>query len=475
MKNPLILELLGTMNTKQRQQFDRFLMSPYFNVPSRLQQAYKLLSHSSFLEQPDHLKNSVFTALFPGEPYTDSKIRLLYSDLLQQLKIFLFIENQRNNQDAQELHLVKYLRRAKKIKLFERTASSLKAKLLQSRTWNPEAFDALHEIDMEIMSHESFKNRFSIFNFQESAETLEISALIKRLRIYLEQLSHEALTTTRTPYPLLEESILLAREKKWDQHPELKIYLQAVQLFTEPERTEYFHRYLDVLKKHEQEFDFERERELYLTALNYGIRKINKNIPEFFRITLDLFRHGVKKGWLLDYGVMSSLTYKNIIVLCIRMNDLKLAITVLEEYKNLVDVSERNMIYQFCLARIYKEQGLFQKALYLLNTSLFKDPLIELNARVEMIKIYYETQETDLMQNQILSTKSLIRRSKKLGYHRPYYEHFLNHARRLYQTIDISKQECENWVREIETEKQCIEKNWLLSRVALVPVRRNAS
>ena len=344
MKNPIVLELLDSLNNKQQQQFGLFLHSSYFNVPKRLQDAYAFLLRSKYLNQPERLKSELFSALYPGESYEDSKIRLLYSDLLQQLKKFLFIEHQRNNTDQQELYLVKYLRRAKRLHLFERTASSLKEKLQNSKTWNPEAFDTLNEIDMEIMSHESFKNRFTLFNFQESSETLEISALIKRLRIYLEQLSQEAISTSRSTYPLLNEWIHEARQKNWDRHPELQIYMQALQLFVEPDQTDHYKAFLLLLKTHEMHFDFERERELYLTALNYGIRKINKNITEFFGHTLELFRHGVRKGWLLDYGVMSSLTYKNIIVLCIRMDDLSLAIQLLEEYKNLVDPSERNMI-----------------------------------------------------------------------------------------------------------------------------------
>ena len=162
---------------------------------------------------------------------------------------------------------------------------------------------------------------------------------------------------------------------------------------------------------------------------------------------------------------MSSLTYKNIIALCIRMNDLKLAIQLLEEYKNLVSPKERNTIYHFNLAKIYKEQKEYSKALYLLQTSVFKDPLIELNARVEMIKIYYEIREGDLMHLQIQATRNLIKRSSKLGYHREYYSNFLQQANRLFTAKRIGHEEKTQWLAEIRSDPRLIDKNWLFTMV----------
>jgi tetratricopeptide (TPR) repeat protein len=237
-----------------------------------------------------------------------------------------------------------------------------------------------------------------------------------------------------------------------------------------PGEDEYFEEYLKMIKKYEVDFDFERGRQIYLTALNYCIRKINQNNTSYFQKTLELYQHCVKHEWLLDYGVMSSLTYKNIIALCIRMNDLDLAIKLLEEYKNLVSSNDRNTIYHFNLAKIYKEQQEYAKALYLLNTSVFKDPLIELNARVEMIKIYYEIHEVELMHNQIQATKNLIKRSKKLGYHREYYSNFLQTANKLFSTRQLNRIEKDNWLNAIRSDNRLIEKNWLHMMVDKIKV-----
>lgn len=465
MKNPFVIELYGSLSHKQSQRFLEFLGSSYFNTNKKLIiglkaiQAMKTLANGAFKEE-------LFNSLYPNETYSDVKLRLFFSELLQQLKSFIYIEEKNKSEVEKHLQLLKHLRKNQKIKHFEREASKLQLELNNQQQWNPQLYEWKHQLDMEILSYASFKNRFTHFDFKTCADHLEVSALIQRLRIYLEQLSHEAIGRESSEYPMLDLWMKLATEQDWEKYPELKTYLWAIRLFKNPNEEKYFEEYLDLLKIYEKYFDFEHGRELYLTALNYGIRKINQNATQYFSITLDLFQHCIDHTWILDYGVMSSLTYKNIIVLCIRMNDLELGEKLLEKYKPLVDEKDRNMIYQFCLAKIQKERGLFQQALYLLNTSIFKDPLIELNARVEMIKIYYEINEFEIMSNQLAATKNLIRRSKKLGYHRDYYNNFLTAATKLHNTQHVNVHEKKDWLSEIMNDKKLIEKSWLHSMVS---------
>ncbi|MBK7358020.1 MAG: hypothetical protein IPI45_12235 [Saprospiraceae bacterium] len=460
MKNPQFLELYLNLNLKQKAGFRRYLASPYYNTNKKLSLSFDYLDHLTDLKI-ELLKPALFDKLYPGEAYSDVKLRLLFSELLKQLKNFLFIEEKQQNEYEKELFYIRFLRKTKQIKLFENQTESFRNELKANKTWNPDIYEIRHQLDMELLHYESFKNRFSYFDFKESSEILEIDSLIKRLRIYLEQLSHEAIGASSFEYPLIDAWVELAEKNAWDQKPELGIYMMALKMYRYPTEEQYFRDYLNLISRYEKDFDFERGREIYLTALNYSIRKINQNDPRFFGQTLQLFQHCVKFGWLLDYGVMSSLTYKNIISLCIRMNDLDLAIKLLEDYKNLVNPKERNPIYSFNLAKIYKEQKEYAKALYLLNTSVFRDPLIELNARVEMIKIYYEIKEDELMHNQIKATANLMKRSKKLGYHREYYNNFLNTANRLFSTKQIQKSEKEKWLEDIRMDNRLIEKTWL--------------
>lgn len=465
MKNSQFIDLYLILNQRQRKDFRNYLASPLFNTNS------KLVIYQEKIDQfldlgVDQLKSRLFKYLYPNETYKDVKLRLLFSELLKHLKNYIYIEEKQNEDQDRELSFIRFLRKGQKINLFEKQANAFRKEILSKKNnWNPDHFELRYQVDLELLSYESTKNRFSYYDFAESSETIEVSSMLKRLRIYLEQLSHESIGATSMEYPFIQPWVDYAESKNWSKYPEVHIYLLALKMYREPDEESHFNEYLLLIRKYENDFDFERGREIFLTALNYCIRKINKNNTQFFKQTMDLFQHCVRTGWLLDYGVMSSLTYKNIIALCIRMKDLELAIKLLNEYKNLVNPIGRTTIYNFNLAKIYKEQGNFNQALYLLNTSVFKDPLIELNARVEMIKIYFEIKEERLMHNQIIATQNLIKRSKKLGYHKEYYNNFLNAAHRLYLTKKLTSLDKEAWLQSIKGNNHLIEKGWLYSMV----------
>lgn len=133
---------------------------------------------------------------------------------------------------------------------------------------------------------------------------------------------------------------------------------------------------------------------------------------------MDLYDDGVKDNWLLDNGVMNQVTYKNIITLCIRLGNFEQAEEKLLQYKEFVNKNDRESIFQFNHARILKERGLTRDALILLYSNRYKDSLIEIHARIEMIKIYHELKEDALLINQIQSTEKFINKLDKLGYHK---------------------------------------------------------
>ncbi len=467
-KNPVFVDLFINLPPKKRADFLRFVSSPYFNTQKILSQALECLNSNTHYAYPK-LKSILAAELYGRAEVEDVKLRLLWSDLLQLFKTYLLLDPLKGDRVAKELAFVKYLRQCKRNANFETHAIALRKKLVAGDRWDPEWYERRYNLEREIYSYESSKNRFTLFDFQRTSDFFEIANLIKRLRSYVNQIAQEALSSSHYPYPFIEEWIQLAKEKQWLQFPEVNMYIMAIDLYRNESDQRNFQNYLNLLKKYEEQFDYETSRELHILALNYSIRRVNNNEIQYHNTVLQLYQTGANHGWLLDNGMMTSFTYKNIISLCIRMGDLDLATQMLNKYKNLVNPAERNSIYQFNQARIFKEQREYGKALYLLNTSVFKDLLIELSARVEMIKIYYEIGERDLIQNQITATKSLLRRSKKLGYQRDFYANFLTNAQQLVNSTRISLVRKRQWLDQLKGERKLTDKSWVISMVDRLP------
>ena len=202
-------------------------------------------------------------------------------------------------------------------------------------------------------------------------------------------------------------------------------------------------------------------------ALNYCIKKINQFHAEFYVETLHLYNHGVIHKWLLENGKMNGATYKNIISLCIRMKEIEQAEYYLESYKPLINEDISESYYQFNKARIHKEKQEYKKALVLLNSNIFKDPLIEVNARIEVIKILFEQKDYELCINKVHSVMNWIKRNKELGYHREYYINFLKLTLRVCNSaFNGTKEERKELVKMIKAEAKMVEKSWLIDQFA---------
>ena len=329
-------------------------------------------------------------------------------------------------------------------------------------------------LELEKLKYESTKSRYHSANFSEVLSNFEIHVHIQRLKLYLEHLSFRQFGSELNTFPELESGIQEAMKKDWSHIAEVNLYIAAVKLFTMPENTDHYEKYISQLKPLSIHMDLETKKELFSMALNYCIRKINKEDEIFLTKTLDLYDDGVKNNWLLHNGVMNQVTYKNIISLCIRLGNFELAEEKLNQYKEFVNLKDRESIFQFNQARILKERGQTRDALILLYSNRYKDSLIEIHARIEMIKIYYELKEDALLINQIQSTEKFINKLDKLGYHKKYYNNFCKYANQLCKLRNAEKKSSmsKELIKKLNSETEVIERNWLLKEVYKIPTNK---
>ena len=160
MKNSQFIELYLILNQRQRKDFRNYLASPLFNTNSKLVIYQEKIDQ--FLDLGiDQLKSRLFKYLYPNEIYKDVKLRLLFSELLKHLKNYIYIEEKQNQDQDRELSFIRFLRKGQKINLFEKQANAFRKEILSKKNnWNPDHFELRYQVDLELLSYESTKNRF---------------------------------------------------------------------------------------------------------------------------------------------------------------------------------------------------------------------------------------------------------------------------------------------------------------------------
>lgn len=106
-------------------------------------------------------------------------------------------------------------------------------------------------------------------------------------------------------------------------------------------------------------------RDLYLLAINVCIKKLNGGERQYEAAALDLYRNGLSNGALLDGGVLSPYTYRNVANLAIKIGEIVWAADFLNDFKEKLPEKERDNVFRYNLAHLYFRKKEYPKAMEL--------------------------------------------------------------------------------------------------------------
>lgn len=91
--------------------------------------------------------------------------------------------------------------------------------------------------------------------------------------------------------------------------------------------------------------------------------------------------------------------------------------------------------------------------------------MLNLAAKTILLKIYFETEEYDLLDAHLEAMKNYIRRKKVIGYHRKNYQNLIRFTKKLVAFNPFDKEEIQKLRQEIEGVDILTERGWLLGRL----------
>ena len=119
------------------------------------------------------------------------------------------------------------------------------------------------------------------------------------------------------------------------------------------------------------------------------------------------------------------------------------------------------------MARLNYVKKNLPKALELLQNADFKPMLNNLSAKTLMIKIFYETEEHDVLYYQLKAMKAFLYRNKVMGYHKKAFNNLIRYTEKLLRIPKGEKVKINKIIQSIQGEEIIWEKSWLLSQLEL--------
>ena len=293
---------------------------------------------------------------------------------------------------------------------------------------------------------------------------MNVAFIARKLRLACLAVSHQAVFKTEYKIGLLPEILRYVAVEKLDSIPAIGLYFHCYHFLTAEfvVGEQHFSAFRNMLLANASAFPAEELRTLYLLAINFGIKKLNESREGWLHITLDLYKNALELELLFENNQISRFAFNNISAIALRVGELDWAENFIHTYRPKLERQWRDATASLNLARVAYARKDYKTALLNLQRSDYKDLINNLIAKTLQLKIYYETDEFDLLASHLGSMKNFIRRHTAIGYHRTNYSRLVYYTEQM-MTLNFSNTKAVTTLREkIEKEQILTEKEWFL-------------
>ncbi len=465
MQNSRLLQLLETFSRTEAREFGQFVRSPFFNRQPELTAFYDLWYKSLTGKSILPPKEAAFRILFPGDPYNDTRMRLLMSRLLKLAEQYLVIKDWQSRDVSLSLGVLSVYRKKNLPAHFASAIKSVDGHLEAGADRSLHYFEARFLIEKEQYRFNSSHLRIKNLNLQEVHDQLDLVYVVNKLRYACLTRSRQQVYPQNFDIGILPAILVFILEKGLLKYPAVALYYHALQCLENPDDGLRFDQFKNHLVTHLFSLPREEARDLLLIAINYCIRRLNDGIRSFALEGLALYQFGLEKDILAEQGELSRFTYRNIAAMAIKTNALDWAESFLHQYRDSLPEAYRERMFSFSMAQLAYHRRQFAHALNLLQKTEYQDLLLNLAAKTLQLKIYFETDEFDLLQSHLDAMKVFLGRKRVMGYHRANYLAIIRYTKKLLALNPYDKTAVEKFRHQIETEESFTELEWFQKQI----------
>lgn len=459
MEKTLLGEAFSTLTSAEVREFGKFVRSPFFNTRPQLVEwfeHYNRIYHAG--------ERAAKGSKTPVE--NDSSQRLLNSSLLALLEKYLIFKEKNADEQQGKIHLAAAYRKRNLQRHFQITLREARRHREKQPWRHADHYNDLHLIEWEQYQYETAQKRTDSLNIQSTSDLMDTAFIARKVRLACLAVSHQAVYKTDYRLGLLEAVLEGARHQS--DLPAVGLYYHCYRFLTAPFETaeHHFAQFRQLLSDSVAMFPEEELRALYLLAINFGIKKLNESRPGWLRITLDLYQSALSLNLLLENGQISRFAFNNIVAVALRSGETDWAEAFIHAHRQHLERSWRDLTASLNLARVAYARKDYATALLHLQRSDYKDTINNLIAKTLQMKIYYETEEYDLLASHLGSLKNFIRRHTAIGYHRTNYTRIVHYTEQL-MALHFNNPKAVAALREkIMAEKILTERDWFMEMLA---------
>lgn len=473
--NNLLYQRFATLTTRERQKLRHWLQGEARGEQNMILCLFDVLNQSPLPSESD-----IWEALYPEEPFKDSRLRGLFNKLSAQLEQFLAVQALLRDELALDHHLLKEYAARQQMDLFDRALRRARKRLEDQPHRGRDYYRHLFALEAEQQQAQVQRPaRKELRNEPQLIDAYDKSMLIQKFLLGIMSLNLGRLTGLQTPLRFMDtmvEELKYLPELPQDPVIDLlrRLYelIQGTAAAPAQQGPEVEALYKAFKEQHEL-FHYDNQKNFYFALTNCYLPVAYRDDQlEGYHFLHAMYLWGLEKNYWLVNGKMPLSAYKNMISLALNLGDVARAEAFMNSHRPLLaDTPELEDCCQFCQALVGFHQKKFEETKQLLRHLGFASPFWEVNRRMLYIQVSYELGrpgEFDALFTVVNAFKAYLNQAK--GLHGPHQALFRERITLLERLLRLQRNRSprgywESLRGDVLQFKSLEHRQWLLEKV----------
>ena len=464
-----VYQALRFLDPVERKRLVKYLNSPFFNQSKALTKLGELLLDHIEKRKDGFDRKAVWQKVFPDEVYDDVNFRKYCSDLLGLVEDFFSHNNLVDNSSKCGIELLDVVVQ-KKIEPLYQSAYRSAMRKLEEQPFNLSSYLDNFLIEKSAYKIRGYDDKVKDvrLNIEEMSIYLDIFYCIEKLKILSVAHSQKRVADFNYHLNLMDEVLNFVQRCDLSKFPELALYYYSFLILKDEENEKHYYNLKESLKKFGALIRQKEAIDLFESAMNYCIGRLNKGNAEFLEEYFNLVEIALEQRVFIVNGEITVWRYNNFVAASLRLGKEAWAEDFIEKFKDYLPQDTRQNTYTFNLARVYRYQGKFDKVLSLISNVEYEDIGYNLISKAMLIITYYGLEEFDTLDSFTESFRVFLNRHKNFPQQvRKSYLNLIKSTRRLIRILPGDKAAIEKLRAEIIREKATtVNHEWLLEKLA---------
>ena len=470
MKTSKLIKLLKSLTPNEHKKFYKFIRSPFFTSSKDLLKLFDYLRRY-YPDFPPHLveKERIFKLLFPGQSYSDVKLRNLMGKLSKLTESYLLYLETEQEVLTRRIQLKKIYSKRNLYDLFKRESDHLIEKTEEQGYKDSDYYKKLHSLNQDLYFHpQTDKQGDTVAIVKTALDNLMRYFAIAQSRLVCELKCRGEIFAEENHFELFDFESL-----DFENNILFRLLRQTINMFETNDIIVYKNLKANFIKN-VAKLKQEDGRYLLSFLLNYTIRQTSKQETLFFKETFDLYKFGIKQSLLFYNNQLTSSTFLNIVVTGSKLKAFPWTKTFIDEYKSALDIKLKEEIVALAMAFWYFHKENYEEAIKSIEYHNFSQVLLQINTKTLLLRAYYERYQKnptyfDSINDNCAAFEKYIRRRHVINKQRKdAYLNFVQFLRKLINTdkVSLRKQEVKKLLlSKLTSYEDIFARSWLEEKI----------